>query len=178
MTIPIGTLLVRQGVITEDQRDQVLRRQKVTHRPFGQIAEEVFGIDAQAVEDAWAEQYAQTTRWLDPGAEQVDPAVRDLISRRQAWQFSILPIRYDGSELMVCTVRESLVRAMNFASRQIPVQCYFVLAAPENLSVALSRHYAIDGMGHKTLAAGGISFAQRPGGGMVWKGVHGERRAG
>lgn len=177
MTIPIGTLLVRQGVITEDQRDQVLLRQRLTHRPFGQIAEEILGVDARAVEDAWAEQYAQSTRWLVPLEEELDPAVRELVTRRQAWQFGILPVRYDDSDLMVCTTRDALIRAMNFASRQIPVQCYFVLAGPDDLAAALTRFYQIDGCGLKTLAAGGISYAQRPSGGLVWNGVHGERRA-
>lgn len=146
MRLPIGELLVRRRVLTREQCEQVLVRQRATHRPFGELAEQMFGIDGRAVEQAWAEQYAATTRWVDPRVEPVDPAVRELVSRRQAWQFRVLPMGYDGAELMVCTLQESLVRAMNFASRQIPVQCYFVLSTPDALAGALGMHYPMDGM--------------------------------
>ncbi len=147
MRLPIGELLVRQRVLTREQCEQVLERQRVTHRPFGELAEQMFEIDAVSVEQAWAEQYAATTRWVDPRIERIDPAVRELVSRRQAWQFRVLPMGYDGAELMMCTLQESLVRAMNFAMRQIPVQCYFVLATPDSLAAALNDYYPMDGMG-------------------------------
>lgn len=146
MRIPIGALLIEQGALTAEQCRSVLDRQQTTHRPFGEIAEELFGVDAREVERAWANQYATLTRWIDPLTTPADPMVRDLVNRRQAWQFRILPLGYDGSELMVCTTRESLVRAMNFAVRQLPVTCYFVLAAPEDLASALMRVYPMDGM--------------------------------
>lgn len=151
MRQPIGTLMVSQGVITPSQLEQILERQRVSHRPFGEIAEELFNIRGKDVERAWAEQYAQVTRWVDPTLEHIDPAVHDLISRRQAWQFRILPIGYDGSELMICTTQEGLVRAMNFAVRQIPVTCYFVLAKMDQLAEALMRHYPMEGMSAEVL---------------------------
>ncbi len=147
MRLPIGELLVRERVLTREQCEQVLQRQHATHRPFGELAEQMFGVESSAVEKAWAEQYAATTRWVDPRTERIDPAVREMVTRRQAWQFRVLPMGYDGSELMVCTLQESLVRAMNFAARQIPIQCYFVLATPDALAGALGVYYPMDGMG-------------------------------
>jgi hypothetical protein len=143
--------MVNKGVISRQQLEQILERQKSTHRPFGEIAEELFGVRAKDVERAWAEQYSQTTRWVDPTIEPIDPAVHDLVSRRQAWQFRVLPIGYDGSELMICTTQEGLVRAMNFAARQMPVTCYFVLAKMDQLAEALMRLYPMEGMSAETL---------------------------
>jgi hypothetical protein len=151
MRQPIGKLLVNQGVISAEQLEQVLQRQRLTHRPFGEIAEELLGVKAKDVERAWSEQYAQTTRWIDPSLEPVDPAVKDMVSRRQAWQFRLMPIGYDGAELMVCTTQEGLVRAMNFAARQVPVTCYFVLAKLDHLAEALMKHYPMEGMSLETL---------------------------
>jgi hypothetical protein len=156
MRQPIGQLMLSQGVITKDQLEQVLERQRRTHRPFGEIAEELLGVRAKDVERAWAEQYAQTTRWVDPTLDPVDPAVHDLVSRRQAWQFRVLPMGYDGSELMVCTTQEGLVRAMNFAARQVPVTCYFVLAKLDQLAEALMRHYPMEGMSAEALAGADV----------------------
>jgi hypothetical protein len=146
MRIPIGELLMQQGVLTAEQCQAVLDRQAASHRPFGEIAEELFHVDGKAVERAWASQYAKITRWVDPLTETVDPMVQDLVTRRQAWQFRLLPMGYDGSELMVCTTQDGLIRAMNFAVRQLPVTCYFVLTAPETLAAALMRIYPMDGM--------------------------------
>lgn len=146
MRVPIGELLVNKGILSALQSKEILERQQATHRPFGEIAEELFGIDGRDVERAWAEQYAKITKWVDAVLEPCDPMVRDLVSRRQAWQFRVLPLGYDGGDLMVCTTQESLVRAMNFAVRQIPTSCYFVLSTPENLASALMRTYPMDGM--------------------------------
>lgn len=154
MRLPIGKLLIQQGVITQQQCDQVLERQRITQRPFGEIAEELLGIPARSVEKAWAEQYATETRWVDAALYAADPAVRDLVNRRQAWQFRILPLGYDGNELMICTTKDSLVRAMNFVTRQLPVPCFFVLSEPESLGVALMRHYPMDGMTVESITRG------------------------
>ena len=157
MRQPIGTLMVNNGVITKQQLEQILERQRQTHRPFGEIAEELCGVRAKDVERAWAEQYAQTTRWVNPTLEPCDPGVHDLVSRRQAWQFRVLPLGYDGSELMVCTTQEGLVRAMNFAARQIPVTCYFVLAKLDQLAEALMRQYPMEGMSAESLAGESVA---------------------
>lgn len=160
MRQPIGKLLVNQGIISAEQLDQVLQRQQLTHRPFGEIAEELLGVKAKDVERAWSEQYAQTTRWVDPSLEPVDPAVREMITRRQAWQFRLMPIGYDGAELMVCTTQDGLIRAMNFAARHVPVTCYFVLAKLEHLAEALMRHYPMEGMSLETLRGDSIPRLQ------------------
>lgn len=156
MRLPIGELLVKQGVITTEQCRQVLERQHQTHRPFGEIAEELLGVSGKSVERAWAEQYATETRWVDAATFVVDSQARDLVNRRQAWQFRILPLGYDGNELMVCTTKEGLVRAMNFMTRQTARPCYFVLSEPESLGLALMRHYPMDGMTAESVTRGVI----------------------
>jgi hypothetical protein len=146
MPQPIGDLLVEQGVITADQRVHILKEQEETGRPFGQIAEARFGVSAKAVERAWAEQYASVGERVDPTASLVDPAVLSLVNRRQAWQFCVLPMAYDGGCIVVCTTKENLVRALNFTSRHMPGSCYLVVSDPEEMAQALMRHYPMDGM--------------------------------
>ncbi len=146
MGIRLGDLLVRRGVLTGAQRDAVLGEQRVSGRPFGEIAELRFGVRAELVEDAWAEQYADGAMWIDPRLEFVDPTVLTVIERRQAWQFRFLPVRRDGEELMACTTRENLVRALRFAGWRIPRVCFFVLAEPRPLGEALARYYPLAGM--------------------------------
>ncbi|MBX3358125.1 MAG: hypothetical protein KF745_06830 [Phycisphaeraceae bacterium] len=146
MNLPIGELLVKMGHITDKQRRFILEKQKASGRPFGDIAEESFGISARAVEAAWAEQYSELTRHVDPTLEQVDSDVLPLITRRQAWQFRVLPLRYEGGSLLVCTTRDHLVRALNFATAHIDSNVFFVLSEPEALGEGLLRYYPMDGM--------------------------------
>jgi hypothetical protein len=146
MTLRLGDLLVRNGALTEAQRDSVLDYQRLTGRPFGELAERLFGVGQAAVEQAWAEQYAMIARRVDPRAEPVEAEALSQIDRRQAWQFRLLPLRFDAGELMVCTTQEHLVRALKFAGWRIQPSCYFVLTDPVALGEALMKHYPMAGM--------------------------------
>src|SRR5438552_9568459 len=70
--IPIGQLLVEQGVLTPRQVEHILKVQKESHRPFGDLAERLFGINPRAVEDAWVEQYTRTVGIVDLDEQQID----------------------------------------------------------------------------------------------------------
>src|SRR5690606_14849299 len=115
MMLRLGDLLVRNGALTEAQRDSVLDYQRLTGRPFGELAERLFGVGQQAVEQAWAEQYGMIAQRVDPRTERVDAEALSMIDRRQAWQFRVLPIRFEAGELMICTTQDHLVRALKFA---------------------------------------------------------------
>jgi hypothetical protein len=141
MTLPIGHLLVEQGVLTEKQCAQVLEEQALTGRPFGEVAEEMF-----------------------PAAAQVDPAVLGLITRRQAWQFRILPVCQKGDTLTLCTTKDHLVRAVNFANTFMDSTCYFVLADPDELGNALMRYFPIDGMSRDVVRGERLSMPPKPSG--------------
>jgi hypothetical protein len=146
MSIRLGDLLVRKGVLTDPQRQSALEYQRLTGRPFGEIVERLYHVSPAAVEDAWSIQYASLARNINPLTEEVDSEVLSLLDRRQAWQFRLLPLRYDEHELMVCTTREHLVRAMKFAGWKLTDACYFVLAQPLALGEALVAHYPMAGM--------------------------------
>lgn len=159
MTLRLGDLLVRNGALTEDQRDSVVEYQKLTGRPFGELAERLFGISEAIVEQAWADQYAMVAQRVDPRNERLDPECLCLVDRRQAWQFRVLPIRFDGDELMVCTTREHLVRALKFAGWRIQAPCYFVLTDPLTLGEALMKQYPMAGMTPHMVAGRGLEIA-------------------
>jgi len=154
MTLRLGDLLVRGGAITEDQRDSVLEYQRLTGRPFGELAERLFGVGEAVVEQAWADQYAMSAQRVDPRSERFDPRCLAMVDRRQAWQFRVLPIRFDGDELMICGTHEHLVRALKFAGWRIQAPCYFVLADPQILGEALVEHYPMAGMTPAMVARG------------------------
>jgi hypothetical protein len=113
--IRIGQLLVEQGVLSDVQVEHILKVQKESGRPFGDLAERLFGISPKAIEDAWVEQYVRTAGVVDLDEIEVEKDCLRLLNRRQAWQFHLLPTNRDLGELNVATTPQNLVRAVNFA---------------------------------------------------------------
>jgi hypothetical protein len=141
--IQIGQLLVEQGVLTDAQVRHVLAVQKMSHRPFGDLAERLYGIDPRAVEDAWVEQYIRVTGVVDLADHVVETECLRLLNRRQAWQFHLLPLNRDERGLQMATCSEDLVRSVNFSSRKLDEPVHFLIAEREQLREFLMRHYPV-----------------------------------
>ena len=146
MEVRIGELLVEAGVLTERQVHSILSQQEQTGEPFGLLSERMFAVDSTVVEDAWVQQYARLTRTVDPAQELFEEQATQLVTRRQAWQFRSLPIRFDGRELMLATIQPYLRRALGFATNVIGVPIYLVLTKPACLGEAMCRIYPMPGM--------------------------------
>lgn len=157
MELRLGALLIESGAMTEDQVSQVLLEQQDNCEPFGVIAERRYGVDPAAVEQAWATQYASLTRTIDPDLEVFEDRALALVTRRQAWQFRVLPIRFEPHELMMATTHAHLPRALRFATGVIGYPVFFVLAEPANLGRALCRHYPLAGMSVESVMHDGMN---------------------
>lgn len=146
MVLRIGELLVRRGVLSALQRDEVLKEQKRSGRPFGDLAERMYGICPRDVEQAWAEQYASMVEPIDPRRSTSEPDALAALTSRQAWQFAMLPLRYSSGELIACTTQVHLARALRFAAWKVPGPVRFVLARASHLGEALESQYPVPGM--------------------------------
>ena len=156
MELRLGELLVEQGILNPAQVEQILRHQQETGEPFGVLAERLYEVAPSAVENAWAKQYANLTRVIDPELEICDDSALRLVTRRQAWQFRVMPVRFDGVELMLATTQTHLRRALRFATNVIGVPVYLVMADPEALGRALCRHYPLPGMSPRSVLDDGM----------------------
>jgi hypothetical protein len=141
--IQIGQLLIEQGVLSAEQVEHVLKVQRASHRPFGDLAERLFGIEPKAVEDAWVEQYLRAVGTIDLNDQKIDVAALRMLNRRQAWQFHMLPLAKEGAELSAATSKENLVRAVNFGARKLDDPVYFLIAERQQLREFLMRHYPV-----------------------------------
>lgn len=141
--IQIGELLVEQGVLTATQVKHILQVQKLSHRPFGDLAERLYGIDPKAVEDAWVEQYLRVAGVVDLEDQQIDTDCLRLLNRRQAWQFHLLPLRREKQAVSMATSADNLVRSVNFATRKLDEPVYFLIAERAQLREFLMKHYPV-----------------------------------
>lgn len=144
MSKPMGQILVDRGVLSDTQREEVLRAQRGTNRPFGELAESMFDVSQHEIEAVWAEQYGEIAEWIDPSTLDIPEHVLCVLSGRQAAQFAMIPIRYAGRSLVLCTTREQLPRALRFASSTFGAECTLALCETEQLTSGLQRHYDVD----------------------------------
>lgn len=141
--IPIGQLLVEQGVLSETQVAHILKVQTASHRPFGDLAERLYGIDPKAIEDAWVQQYLRTVGIVDLDDQEIDVECLRLLNRRQAWQFRLLPLNRQEQQLQMATSAQDLVRSVNFSARKIDEPVYFQIAERKQLREFLMKHYPV-----------------------------------
>ena len=141
--IQIGQLLVEQGVLTEAQVGHILKVQKMSQRPFGDLAERLYGISPKAVEDAWVEQYLRIVGVVDLEDIEVETECLRLLNRRQAWQFHLLPLNRPAEGIQMATSAENLVRSVNFATRAIDEPVHFLIAERAQLREFLMKHYPV-----------------------------------
>jgi len=146
MTARLGEILVLEGVLSPDQIQQLLDHQATRARPIGLLAEELFGVEPGVIERAWAQQYTQLSPGIDLTTQSFEPAALKAIQRRQAWQFGILPIRFDGPELIVATTSANLVRALRFLCRSVSVPCQLVIAEADALCAAIAEYFPLPGL--------------------------------
>ena len=144
MSKPMGQILVDRGILSETQRDQVLRAQRGTNRPFGELAEKMFEVSQKEIETVWAEQYGEIAEWVNPAKLDIPEHVLCVLSGRQAAQFAMIPIRYVGRSLVLCTTKDQLPRALRFASSTFGAECTLALCEEEHLTAGLRRHYDVD----------------------------------
>jgi len=141
-TVKIGEILVNQGILSPQQVFEILEKQKQTGIPFGVLAEKMFEVCAQTIEEAWIEQYHRFTGEIDLDHQIVDDKALRLINRRQAWQFEILPLRFEpGGELLIAASKNRLARAVSFIANKIKPVVYFRIARSDQLRGFLQEHY-------------------------------------
>ncbi len=140
--IKIGQVLVEQGVLTEQQVLEICQAQKRTKTPFGVLAERMFDVTIHSIEQAWVEQYHRNTGTIDLSQQEHDPEALELISRRQAWQFSMIPVRFEpNGELLLAAAPDRLARAITFAAQTLEPVVYLRVAEPIQLREYLQLYY-------------------------------------
>jgi hypothetical protein len=152
----IGEMLVRMGVLNQVQVEEILEEQGSTNQSFGTLAERMFGISPDTIERVWVEQMQDRATLFD-AQRGIDDSARELVIRRQAWQFGIVPLRMDDGYLVAATSRKQLPRAVRFATRVLGLAVQFEIADDESLAALLMHQYPIRGMDKSVPAENGLS---------------------
>lgn len=141
--IRLGEILVEQRLLTPVEVAAILREQREHGRPFGVLAERMFGLTPAAVEAAWVQQYARISPAVDVESIECDAECLMLIDRRQAWQFQCAPVCREGGELVVLTDQRHLAKALRFASATFGEPTFIRLVATDALQAFLMERYPV-----------------------------------
>jgi len=140
--IRLGEILIEQGVLNEQQVFEIMEAQRKLQLPFGALAERLFEVTLESIESAWAEQYYRFTGTLELTDCTPTDAAKSLVARRQAWQFELIPIRFEANgELLIAATQRRLPRAVSYVARRIPHPAFFRIAEPQQLRTHLKQHY-------------------------------------
>ena len=141
VSLRLGDLLVQRGILTHAQVRFLLLHQQTSHRPLGELAEALLGVSPRAVEEAWVQQYLALGVGVDLDHQPIDPALAAALTRRQAWQFELLPLYRCGGELTVATTARRLPRAVAFAWSHFGEPVRIVVADDDQLHLHLLKAY-------------------------------------
>ncbi len=151
--IRIGEILVEQGVLSEQQVFEIVQAQKKLHLPFGVLAERMFDVTLESIENAWIEQYHRFTGTIDLTEQHFDDRALRMINRRQAWQFEILPVAFEPTgELLMAASRRRLARAVTFATNRLDKVVYFRIAESDQIQKFLKQHFPMPEISDELIA--------------------------
>lgn len=139
----IGDILIEQGILTERQVRHIQNVQRSVARPFGELAEHLYGLSPKVQDDPFMEQCLAATGAIDLDEIDINTSSLRVLSRRQAWQFHVMPIFRDENNLNLVTDSANFVRAMNFAAHQLIEPSYVMRAERHQLRRLLMRHYPV-----------------------------------
>jgi MSHA biogenesis protein MshE len=98
--LPLGTLLVRKGLISNEQLELALLDQQKTGLRLGELLVQWGWVDSTAISKALAEQYE--LEFVDLDAAQFDRTAIERLTAKEARHYDAIPIRFleDGRLLV------------------------------------------------------------------------------
>jgi type IV pilus assembly protein PilB len=133
--IPIGKILLEQGVINADQLKQALAVQKTKSEKLGRILIELGFVSERQVLGAYAQQL--NIPLFDPTVAP-DPSVAKVIPDHLVQRYNVVPLKRDGNKLVVAMLDPSNVFALDDLRLVTGFDIDPVLATPDDMDALRS----------------------------------------
>jgi type IV pilus assembly protein PilB len=135
----IGELLVREGIVSSQQLEAALDRQRKEGGPLGQKLVSMGAITKDRLAEALSEHYGVAC--VDLRSTRVEPSLRDAIPFELAKQWRALPLFRTGDSLMVALADPDDVRAVDAIEAHVGNRIDVCFAHEDDLSAAIDRFY-------------------------------------
>jgi type IV pilus assembly protein PilB len=138
--VPLGSLLLRDEVLTTDQLESALAEKDVTGRRVGEIVVARGWVPAGTVARLLAEQHGLD--YLDLSTTEVDPAAAAILPEKYARRYEAIPVRFLRDDLVLVTVADPTnVLASDDLRLTLGVNVRLAVSAAPDVSAAIDRFY-------------------------------------
>ncbi len=139
--LPLGALLVREGLISNEQLELALMDQQGTGLRLGELLVQWGWVESAAISRALAEQYEMD--FLDLDAAEIDRAAVNRLQARDARNHNAIPIRFlEDGRLLVGVADPTDVGACDELRAKLGARVSLVVVDQTELHRALAREYA------------------------------------
>ena len=152
---PIGQILIKQGLISEDQLRIVLLEQMRSNQPLGKLLVQLGFVSEATLRDALGESLGQ--RAVDLAHVIVDASALQLVPLELARRHRIMPLDYDSASrcLTIAIADPNNIVVLDKLRSITPyeIEIETLLAGESDISRAIDQHYghelSIDGILHE-----------------------------
>jgi MshEN domain len=138
--LPLGTLLVREELITNEQLETALIDQQGTGLRLGELLVQWGWVSSEAISRALAEQYE--LEFVDLDTTEIDPRAVELLAARDARHYGAMPIRFlEGDHLLVGVADPTDVGSCDELRVKLGGAISLVVVDQTELHRALAREY-------------------------------------
>src|SRR3954471_13918481 len=138
--LPLGTLLLRDGVLTSEQLEAALAEKEQTGRRLGEIVAARGWVAPGKLAPLLAEQHGLD--YLDLGKERIDPAASGLLPEKFARRYAALPVRFVEDDLVLVAVADPTnVVGSDDLRLAIGLNVRVCVASSRDLASAIDRLY-------------------------------------
>ena len=138
--LPLGTLLLRDGVLTSEQLEAALAEKEQTGRRLGEIVAARGWAKPAQLAVLLAEQHG--LEYLDLGKARIDPAASALLPEKFARRYAALPVRYVEDDLVLVAVADPTnVLASDDLRLALGVNVRVAVSSATDLAAAIDRMY-------------------------------------
>jgi type IV pilus assembly protein PilB len=138
--VPLGSLLLRDGVLSTEQLEAALTEKDVTGRRVGEIVVARGWVQAGTVARLLAEQHG--LEYLDLPLLQIDPNAAGLLPEKYARRYEALPVRFLREDLVLVTVADPTnVLASDDLRLTLGMNVRMAVSAAPDVTAAIDRFY-------------------------------------
>jgi hypothetical protein len=139
--LPLGSLLVREGLISNEQLELALLDQQGTGLRLGELLVQWGWVTSAAISRALAEQYDM--EFLDLDGAEIDPTAVERLPARDARNHDAIPIRFlEDGRLLVAVADPTDVGACDELRSLLGAAIRLVVVDQTDLHRALARCYS------------------------------------
>ena len=140
----LGDILLNRGVLTQEQLNQALERQRVTQKPLGTVLSELGFVKPSVMADVLAEQLKiPRANWAEAGR---DPNLVLLVPAELLREGQFYPLKRQGDTLILAMVDPLDFYAMDKVSRATGMRVEPAVATADEIKLAYNRSFNLASM--------------------------------